>query len=189
MMRTVVLALLLVVAVPAVAGAAEDAHGGGTTLLQWVARVMNFLIFAGLIFWALRKADAFGALDEKREQVEGELRRAQEMHLQAEKRLGEVEEILRGLEDEVKGIRARAQEEAEAQKARILERAKEEVARIVATAERQVDAETREAQRHLRAHAADLATQMAAEMVREEIQPEDRDRLFDDYVRLLEGQS
>ena len=195
--RPALLLLLLVVAaaflqpLPALAssGGEEGEGGGGSTMLLWVAKVLNFLIFVALLFFGARAANAFLALEEKREQVRRELGEAEEKHREAEARLAEAKAALDGVKQEAGELRRTAKEQGAEEGQRLIERAGTEVDRVLALGERQVEAEVRDARRRLRGHAAQIATRIAENIVREEMAPEDRERLFEEYLSMLESES
>src|SRR3712207_6531357 len=91
---------------------------GGGEYLSVIAKVVNLLLFAGVMFYFLRRPVA-QAFRDRREGIRRDLMRAQEERNAALAKLEEVESRLALLDDEVAAIRAQAQREAAEERARI----------------------------------------------------------------------
>ena len=81
--------------------------------------------------------------------------------------------------------RRRTEEESE----RILADARKTAERIAADAGAAVDQELLRAKRALRAEAADLALQLAADILREHVTDADQERLVDEFITRVESNS
>src|SRR5215208_7995053 len=80
-------------------------------LLPTIAKLINLLLFAGLMFYFLRRP-SIGAFRGRQESIRSELMHAEEERAAAEARLREVEGRLARLDAEIEGIKANAQREA-----------------------------------------------------------------------------
>jgi F-type H+-transporting ATPase subunit b len=187
--RPALLLLMVVVAMTVLAPEPALAAGGPLSPLQWTAKILNFLIFVTLIVLGARAAKAILMLDEKRDEVQRELAEAEEKHREADARLAEARTALERVKQEAGELRRKAEEQGAEEAERLMERARAEVERVLSLGERQVEAEVRDARLRLRGHAAALATKIAENIVREEMAPEDRERLFEEYLSLLESEA
>lgn len=155
-------------------------------LMPVIAKVFNLLLFAGVMYFVLRRplAEAFRA---RQEGIRRDLMRAEEERRAAVAKLEEVEERLAGLDSEVEAIREQARREAAEERARIERAAEEEVRKIREQARREIESASKAARAELRAYAAEQSVRMAEEMIRREIRPEDDAHLVKEYVGELGG--
>jgi F-type H+-transporting ATPase subunit b len=155
-------------------------------LIPIIAKVFNLLLFAGAMYFVLRRplAEAFRA---RQEGIRRDLMRAEEERREAVAKLEEVEGRLARLDSEVKAIREHAQREAAEERERIERAAEEEVRKIREQARREIESASKAARAELRAYAAEQSVRMAEEMIRREIRPEDDAHLVREYVGELGG--
>src|SRR5436853_140545 len=123
-------------------------------LIPLVAKVVNLLLFAGAMYFVLRRplAEAFRA---RQEGIRRDLMRAEEERRAAVAKLEEVEERLSRLGSEVETIHEQAQREAAEERARIERAAEEEVRKIREQARREIESASKAARAELRAFAAE----------------------------------
>src|SRR5919197_95469 len=140
---------------------------GWEELLPTLARVINLLLFVGLMYYLLRRplGEAFRA---RQEGIRRELLRAEEERAAAVAKLEEVEGRLARLDAEVEAIRAQAQREAAEERAR-----------------REIESAAKAARAELRAYVAEQSVGLAEELIRREIRPEDDAHLDREYVEEL----
>jgi F-type H+-transporting ATPase subunit b len=155
-------------------------------LIPIIAKVVNLLLFAGAMYFVLRRplAEAFRA---RQEGIRRDLMRAEEERRAAVAKLQEVEERLAHLGSEVEAIHEQAQKEAAEERARIERAAEEEVRKIREQARREIESASKAARAELRAYAAEQSVRLAEEMIRREIRPEDDAHLVGEYVEELGG--
>jgi F-type H+-transporting ATPase subunit b len=155
-------------------------------LIPVIAKVFNLLLFAGVMYFVLRRplAEAFRA---RQEGIRRDLMRAEEERSAAVAKLHEVEERLARLGSEVESIQEQARREAEEERARIERAAEEEVRKIREQARREIESASKTARAELRAYAAEQSVRMAEEMIRRKIRPEDDAHLVGEYVEELGG--
>jgi F-type H+-transporting ATPase subunit b len=162
--------------------------GGGTSsgLIITLAKLFNLLVFLGVIIYLLRRPLS-EALRARREGIRSDLMRAQEERNAALAKLEEIEARLSRLDAEVETVNAQAQREAEEERKRI-ERATEEDARkLREQAQREIESASKAARQDLRRFAAEQSVQLAEEMIRRQMRPEDDARLLGSYVDELGG--
>jgi len=155
-------------------------------LLPTIAKLFNLLLFVGVMFYFLRRPikEAFRA---RQQSIRDELMRAEEERAAAEARLEEVEGRLARLDTEVEAIRAQAQREAAEERARIERATEEEMRKIREQARREIESAAKAARSGLRAFTAEQSVQLAEQMIRRDIRPEDDANLAREYVEELGG--
>jgi F-type H+-transporting ATPase subunit b len=155
-------------------------------LIPVLAKVVNLLLFAGVMYFVLRRplGEAFRG---RQEGIRRDLMRAEEERSAAVAKLQEVEGRLARLDSEVEAIREQAQKEAAEERARVERAAEEEARKIREQARREIENASKAARAELRAYAAEQSVRLAEEMIRSEIRPEDDVHLVREYVGELGG--
>lgn len=154
--------------------------------LPTIAKLVNLLLFLGVMFYILRRPvkEAFRA---RQEGIRDELMRAEEEKAAAMAQLEEVEGRLARLDAEVEAIRAQAQREAAEERMRVERATEEEMRKIREQARREIESAAKTARAELRTFTAEQSVQLAEEMIRRDIRPEDDARLAREYVTELGG--
>ena len=155
-------------------------------LLPTIAKLVNLLLFVGVMFYFLRRPvkEAFSA---RQRSIRDELMRAEEEKAAAVAQLEEVEGRLARLDAEVEAIREQAQKEAAEERARIERATEEEMRKIREQARREIESAAKAARAELRTFTAEQSVRLAEEMIRRDIRPEDDGRLAREYVTELGG--
>jgi F-type H+-transporting ATPase subunit b len=166
------------------AGEAEAQHG--QTLLQSVAKVVNFAILAGVLVYFL-KTPVSAYLTSRAATIRQDLVTAAEMRATATAQLAEIERKLQTLPAELDALKAQGAEDVKAEQARIAQAAAAERERLIAQTRREIETRLRLARRQLTEHAAQLAVKVAEERIRRTITPEDQLRLVDRYAAQLKA--
>lgn len=175
-------AAIALAAGPAVAAGAE--HGPSHAELIWQA--VNLALLVGIIVYAARRpVKSFFA--ERREQIQNDLEESAEFLKQAETRYAEWQRKLVDLETELGQIRAMARQRAHEERDRILAEARAAAERIKDDARAAIDQELRRAEGALRQEAADLAIELAAKLISDQIDDSDRARLVDEFITRVES--
>ncbi len=152
-----------------------------SSVFEW----LNFAVLAGAILFALAKAlpKLFRGRTEGIQKNIVEARSATE---QANLRLAAVEDRLSKLDGEIAAIRAESERDAAAEEARVKQQIEDETRRIREVAEQEIAAASSQAERSLRAYAAEIAVDRAAAKL--SISPEDDRVLIQNFAsRLTEG--
>ena len=177
----------LVIAMLAAEGVAED--GGLVGWGEWlptIARWFNLVLFVGILYYLLH-GPIRKALTARRENIRRELRRAQEERDAANAKLQEVEARLSTLNTEVATIREQAEREAATERERLARATEDESRKLREQAQREIENAGKIARHDLRRFAAEQSVQLAEEMIRRNIRPEDDARLVQTYVEELGG--
>ena len=173
-----------------VALAAEAAHGGGhegispAKITDFIWRIVNFLVFAGLLVYLLAKKVKVKDLFAKRAQdIAQTLEDLEAKKAAAAAALKEAEARLAGVATEREAIIKQYMAEGEAEKAKILDKANQVAARLKEMAALTIQQETRKAAQVLREEVADLSTQMAADLIKEKATLADQQVLVEEYLK------
>lgn len=163
------------------------ASGGGhaAEAKHWLttdtARVLNFVVLMGFLFFVLRKPVA-KALSGRIDTIRDELDTLEKQKADAEKTLAEYETKIASLESEVDVILDQYRAQGETAKKRILQEAELHAAKLEAQAKRNIDHEFKAARADLTAEIMALSLEKAEALVREKINADDQDKLVDDYL-------
>lgn len=160
---------------------AADDHALRDVLFQ----ALNLaILLAVLIYFGRKPITEFFA--DRREGIASELSEAADLLSEAEKRNSELQRRLVDLGAEVDGIREEAGRRAEEEAERILADARASAERIRRDAQAAVAQELRRAQAELRDEAADLAMEIAARKLSEQVGDADRERLVDEFITRIQ---
>jgi F-type H+-transporting ATPase subunit b len=139
-------------------------------------QTLNFLGFVALLVWLLRKP-LVQFFESRRQNVAETLRKAHEDREKAEAIAKEIGERLARIESEIEAMRAHSREQAEAEEKEIAARAADEAERVAARSRSELDARVRTAKNELTAYAADLAVELARDLVARNVTADDEKRL------------
>jgi len=173
--------VLSVMVLPAQAFAASGAAEGQS--LVWHA--VNLTLLLGVLLYFLR-APVRGFFATRRRDIEQSLERAQAVLREAEQRLAEWKGRLARLDAEIQEIRRLAQARAEIESRQILADAEAAAARVRRDGAAAVAQEERRAREALRREAADLAIELAGEILRQQVTDNDRARLAEEFIAHIE---
>lgn len=166
---------------PATALAAEESRGSSTL---W--HLANFALFlAAVVYFGRTPIRSF--LAERRRDIEENLGSARRELSAAEARLEECRSRLANLDRELEELRTTVREQAEAQRRRILDDARAAAERVRRDASAAVEQEVRRALGSLRLEAGELAVRLAADLLKQRVGDEDRERLVDEFVQRIEN--
>ena len=157
-------------------------HAGGAQMKDFGWRVLNFAVLAGIIIWALKKADVKGSLAARQADIEKGLKDAEAARDAAEAKLREYGVKLDQASKEIDELHAAIVREGEQEKNRIIAEANAAAAKIVAQAALSAEQETVKARNELRAEAGRLAVEIAAGKLTNAIQKNDHDRIVGEYL-------
>lgn len=180
------LALLAVVLCAAVAQASGGGEEHGESHLSHVLyQALNLALLLGVLIYFGRKpiADFFKT---RREAIHDELSESAELLAKAEQRNSELQRRLIDLNSELEEIREMAGRRAEEEAERILADASATAERIRRDAQAAVAQELRRAKTELREEAADLALEIAARKLNDQVVDGDRERLIDEFITRVE---
>lgn len=145
------------------------------------ARVMNFAVMAGVLFFVLRKP--VGQLLGKRtKDIQDELADLEAQRDEARKEFAEMERRLKDAEGEREKILQDFRSQGEKEKAQIIENANNMAERIKAQAQFAIEQETDLAKTELKREVAELSAALAEDLLKQNINAEDQNRLVDEYL-------
>jgi F-type H+-transporting ATPase subunit b len=162
-------------------GPAHAAGDGGPSWSLLILQVFNTALLLGIII-------RYGGppirswLRERSRGIRAEIEAAEERVRSAETEISQLRERLAGMEAETARILRVGEEQAQIERERGVERANEAAERIRAEAERVAGQEVERARLELQAEAAELATQVAADLMRDNLQPADDQRLIAEFI-------
>jgi F-type H+-transporting ATPase subunit b len=165
---------------PAAEHAAEG-EGGHESPWALPARIFNFAVLAGGLFYLLRSPLA-GYLAQRGIQVRSELTSAAALRKEAAAQLAAVEARMQALPGEIDALKRRGAEEIAAEEARITGLAEAERQRLLEQARREIGMQLRLAERDLKQRAGELAVEVATARVKRTITTGDHERLLNQYV-------
>ena len=176
---------------------AEAAHPGenegGLTegpkflgLPAWVWKLVNMLAFLAFLGWALN-GPVKNFIASRHQQIQREAAEARERRSKADQMAHDIQARLAHLEEEVRLIHERAVAEGERQKREMIAAAEAEANKILQSARNEVDNRLKHARQELTEYAGQLASERAEQLLRDKITDADREKLFRDSLRQVEG--
>jgi len=175
--------------------AGEGAHHGEPVYLfgmelgdigQFSLKLINFLIFAGLLFWVL-KGTLSSAFRARANDIEMKLLKSERDRLESDAQLRELDVKMAGLEQELDGIMEKAKSDAEAEKQRILDVARAEADQILAQVQSEIEYQKRLAELELRGLVAKLAVECAESHIKTQVQGESAVRIMNHAIQQIGG--
>lgn len=161
----------------------ETAHGFlGIPGLVW--QVVNLGLFLFLLWYFLRKpaANFFGS---RKAGVAAALAKAQDDRRRAEQLAAELKARLLSIETELVNLKEAARRDADAEHAALLVKGQADADQILAKARTELENRLRTARAELTAFAADLSVDLAREILRKNVTPDDEKRLLKEGVAYL----
>jgi ATP synthase F0 subunit b len=150
-----------------------------------IPKTFNLLLFLAVMIYILRRPFS-QAMQDRRDAIQNELKRAKAEKAAAEEKLREIEARLNRLNEEVNEIRLTAEREAKAEFERLVKQAEEEAERLKVTAQREIEGAAKAAQMQLREYAAAKSVELAETIIRREMKPDDNARLIGNFAKELE---
>jgi F-type H+-transporting ATPase subunit b len=142
-----------------------------------IPKTFNLALFLGVLYYLLRKpAREFFAA--RLAEVRATLDRAAREKAAAEAKMRELNERLNKLNDEVAAIRSQAEREAQAERARLEAEAKADAEKLRVTAQREIEGAKQAALAQLREFTASQSIELAEQLIRRELTPQDDAKLL-----------
>jgi F-type H+-transporting ATPase subunit b len=181
---TLLLILLFLAVVPVLA-AEDNAPDPANTPAGLVFRWLNFVLVMGGIAYLIGK---FGApyFRSHAQSISNAIREATEARAAAERELREIDERVAAINLEIQDLRRAGARESSAEAERLRELARVEAERIHNAARAEIEASERAGLQELRAIAARLATERAAELLRTRVNQSHDAALFRSFIGQLE---
>lgn len=180
-LRSIVILLGLLFTMPE---AAFAAGAGDLTLGAHIARLANFAILIGALYYFL-KGPIVTFLGNRYTQIRQDLVTAAEMRAAASAQLAGIQQRMQTLPGELDALRRQGAADVAAEQERIAQAAAAERERLLETTRREIDMRLRLALRELTEHTAALAVGIAEQRIRQSITADDQLRLMDRYTSQL----
>jgi F-type H+-transporting ATPase subunit b len=172
---------LLALAGPALAAGGGE-EGASSSLLY---SVLNFVLILAVIGYFARKPVA-EYLEQRRQGIQRNLEDSAKLLADAEAKLQDWNQRAGRLDAELAEIRETSRRIAEEEREAILAQARANAERIQHDARVAVDQELLRARRTLAAEAGELAIELAAQLISNQVTDEDQRRLFDEFLSEVE---
>ncbi len=164
---------------------ARAASEEGAEVATFVFHALNLaVLLAVLLYFGRSPARKF--FHERRQRVQGEIDRATALLEDAQARFSSWQRRLIELDRELAEIRETGRRRAEEERERILSDARARAERIRSEAAAAIEQELRRAREELREEAADLAIELAGELLTQELGDSDHDRLVSEFAERIE---
>jgi len=167
---------------------AAEAHGAGHETgipFSVVFSIINFTILVALLFYFLRKP-AKEYFASRATLIRTRIQQAEELKSHAVKKYAEYEGRLKSIDRETQDLIANLKHDGELEKRRLLETAEKQSVQLRETQEKIIGQELRKAKEELKQEAINLASEMAEKLVRENMTPDDQNRLIGEYLERME---
>ena len=152
---------------------------------QLIAHAISFLVFLFLVRGAFN-AIIFPPMRERRERIKAEFERIEQEKAGVQKIRQEYEALMKKLDQESRQRIQDAVSEGQRVAGEIREAARKEAQETIGRARQEIAIERDKAQAALRNEVADLATEIAAKLIRAELTPDKHRKLVDDFLAEVE---
>ena len=156
----------------------ENLYPHATELL--VGAVAFAIIFFFMWKWVLPRVNVL--LEQRREQIQGEMEKAEQAHQEADAELASYKEQLAGARDESNRIIEEARRTADQLRMDLQAKAEQESQAIVQRAQEEIRAERDRVFQELRAQVGEIAVELAGKVVGAELDTTTHARLIDEYI-------
>ena len=164
-----------------------DGHEAAQTFLGipfTVWQVANLVLFLGVLVYFLKKP-LVTFFTGRRLGIEQALKTAEEKRMRSEALAAEITARMDRIESELSALRQHAEREAGAEQASLIAQTEADAERIVARASAEIDSRVRSARQELTSYAGDLSVEIAEEILKKNLTPEDQKRLLREGVVAL----
>lgn len=165
----------------AVIAHASGDSGHGPDWGNFALRIVNFIIFIGII-WKVAGKKIVGFFCGRRQSIEQELGDLETRRSEAQKQLAEVEQRIANLEVERQAILADFQAQGEHIKSAIIAKAEVSAKQITDQAKRTADNEIKAAIDDMRASMAEEIIDAASKQLQKKLTGEEHEKLIDKYL-------
>ncbi len=146
-----------------------------------ISPTINFSILVAGLFYFLNKP-VRAMIAQRRNSIDTQVREAQELKKQAEKKMAEFTQKLAVFESEAKEVLARAESDANALKEKIIATAHLSAEKIIKDAELTAQANVQEFKDQIRRETIARIVDQAEKMIRERVSSDDQKRIVNEYV-------
>ena len=163
----------------------EEEESHASPLVGYLGKVLNFLVLFGGLGFLLRKP-LRNFLERRGQDIDTTIKEAKKEQEETEKKYKHALDRLQKLQEELEEIRKAAQEEGQKKKEYILQTAEKEAEKIKDFTRQEIEMFTKTKVRELKAHTAELATELAESNIKAKMTPERQSLLIDLSIDKLE---
>ncbi len=174
--------LLILIWAPALLASSGGEHGeGGANMKEFLFKVINFSVLVGLLWWLLsKKIKEFFA--GRRVEIRAEMDDAEAQKAEARKKYEEYSSRLTKMTEEISGIADIIKDQGQAEKEKIIADAKKAAEKMQEDTKARMEQEFQKGSAALRLEAAQLAVEMAEEILKKNITAQDHNDMVRDYL-------
>ncbi len=178
---------IIILAMPHIVYAVSAGKEAETvTLWDWIFRIINFSLLAGVLVYFLGGL-LKGFLSERKAEVKSLLKEAEETKQEAIKRLGEIERRVQKMEGEVMAVIEDAKKRGENEKTLLIEEGNKVRERLERYAKVRIDQELKKAKDALHIEAVNLTMEFAEKKIKKDFTNKDQENLIEEYlVKIME---
>jgi F-type H+-transporting ATPase subunit b len=162
-------------------GGGEHGEGEGRNWLDFAWRFINFVALIGLLWW-LAGSKARNFFTGRRAGIKESLEAATAAKVEAEKKFAEYSAKLSKATEEIDGIMEMIKAQGTMEKEKIIVDANQAAEKIKEDTQARMEQEFKKARNDLRLEAVQLSVQMAEEILKRNIKPEDHENMVRDYL-------
>ena len=177
---------MLLINVAAASEAAEGAHEAITFMGDWLPRLVNFAVIAGVVVYFMRKP-AQDFFKNRSVEIAKALQESKEARERAVAALVDMERKIKDLEAETARMVAEAQARSEKDKHALIEEGRKVAQDVQAQVKQGIDIELQKAKTTLAAEASLLSLDLAEGMIKEKIGGKDHERIVKEYISNVGG--
>jgi len=159
---------------------ASSGKGGGFSL-DVIWQIIAF-IFLVIFLVRVMKRPMTTFLVKRKEEIKNSLDQAKKKEMEAQRLLGEWEKKIESMNQEITALHQTIQREGETERQKIADRAQEEGERIKKQAQVIAEQEVKKARASLKKEMVDLSVELAEDLLKKAIQPQDQERLVREYI-------
>lgn len=182
LLKSLLVAALLMAPAVVFAATGGGHAGDGVILKDFLYRCLSFVLMVGLLAYFVTKPIRKGLKDRTAE-IEKTLADAQAAKEAAEGKHREYSEKLAKATEEIAVITNSIQREGELEREKIIAAAKDLAVKIEEEADSKASSVVAKARIELRAEAANLAVELAEDMLKKQVNADDQKRLVDEYMQ------
>ena len=177
---------MLLTSVAAASEAAEGAEEAMTFMGDWLPRIVNFAIIAGVVVYFMRKP-AQDFFKNRSAEIAKALQESKEARERAVAALVEMERKIKDLEAETARMVADAQSRSEKDKQALIDEGRKVAQDVQAQVKQGIDIELQKARTTLAAEASLLSLDLAEGKIKEKIGGKDHERIVKEYISNVGG--
>ncbi len=177
---------MLLTSVAVASEAAEGAHETITFMGDWLPRLVNFGIIAGVVVYFMRKP-AQDFFKNRSVEIAKALQESKEARERAVAALAEMERKIKDLETETTRMVAEAQARSEKDKHALIEEGRKVAQDVQAQVKQGIAIELQKARTMLATEASLLSLDLAEGLIKEKISSKDHERIVKEYISNVGG--